>query len=281
MPLPPAEQIDLCLHAQKGDAAARQKLVQTNLRFLYGHAKRFAAQTSLLEVDDLMSEGVIGLFRAIDKFDATRGERFLTYATYWVQCSMREAVVQTAIRIAAPLDVLTRVWANRFARDRQELVRRGTSDASLETSLAKVSGMTPQRLRAAENLRQPSTSMDQTLADETARSLHDVLSDSEPSVEERLSDKRWVAQIHTTIALVALKMPFTKRLVLAERILGRRPLGDVGAILDLSRERVRQIEMDILYELREILRADFPTELGSKLEPAGKRGWRNLPDFVR
>ena len=221
-----------------------------------------------------MSEGVLGMLRAIEKFDPERGERFLTYATYWVCHDMRQAVVQTAIRISAPVDILTRVWANRFARDRQALIERGTVD--VEAALAKASDMTPARLLASESLRQPPTSMDQMLGDESARSMHDVLPDQEPLAEQRLSEESWSAQVQTFVALMGSKMRFTRRVVLAERIIAGRPLFEVGDMLGLSRERIRQIEMVLLQELRDALRAEFPEELGTKSEPTGKRGLRNF-----
>jgi RNA polymerase sigma factor (sigma-70 family) len=278
-PLPAAEQTALCLRAKNGDVAAQHLLIRTNLRFLYKYARRFAAQTHLLDIDDLMSEGVLGMLRAIEKFDPERGERFLTYATYWVCHDMRQAVVQTAIRISAPVDILTRVWANRFARDRQALIERGTVD--VEAALAKASDMTPARLLASESLRQPPTSMDQMLGDESARSMHDVLPDQEPLAEQRLSEESWSAQVQTFVALMGSKMRFTRRVVLAERIIAGRPLFEVGDMLGLSRERIRQIEMVLLQELRDALRAEFPEELGTKSEPTGKRGLRNFTRFVR
>lgn len=273
-PLPAAEQTALCLRAKDGDVAAQHLLIRTNLRFLHKYARRFAAQTHLLDIDDLMSEGVLGMLRAIEKFDPERGERFLTYATYWICHEMRQAVVRAAIRISAPVDVLTRVWANRFARDRQTLIERGTVD--VEAALAKASDMTPARLLASESLRQPPTSMDQVLADESARSMHDVLPDQKPLAEQRLSDANWVAQVQTFIALMGSKMPFTQRVVLAERIVARRTLFEVSVMLDLSRERVRQIEVLLLQRLRDALRAEFPGELGTKSDPIGKRALRNL-----
>lgn len=251
------------------------------MNFLYKQAKVFAAQTSLLELDDLMAEGVIALLDAIDRFDMERGERFLTYATHWVKHHMREAVVQAAIRVSAPVDILTRVWANRFARDRQTLRDRGVAEANLEVAVARANDMSPARLLAAESLRRPATSMDQPLGEDADRSMHDVLADVEPSAEQHLLDAQWATRLQTSIALFGSKLPWTRRVVFAERLVAGRSLKEVGQILDLSRERIRQIERVLLDDLRDVLLADFPSELEDKSEPNQKRVWRNLASLVR
>jgi len=280
-PLPPAEQIALCMRAQAGDTEAAHQLVLMNWGFLHGHARRFAAQTSLLDIDDLMNIGAIAMYRAIAGFKKDRSERFISYATWWVTHDMREAVVETAIRLSAPIDLLTRVWANRFERDRQKLRAMGLDPDAIEAGVAKMNDMTRSRLFAAENLRIPPTSMDQSLTEDTTSTLHDVVQGEELSVEDRLADATWLAHLQTTIALLGSKMPFTRRVVLAERILAERSLAEVGERLGLSREGVRQIELRLLKELRSALRDAFPAELGAKSDPIVKRGSRNFGKDVR
>jgi RNA polymerase primary sigma factor len=272
-PLPADEQIALCLRAQQGDAHARHLLVRTNVHFLYRFAHSFAHKTPLLELDDLMSVGVIGLLDAIDRFDTTRGERFLTYATYWVTHHMREAVVKTAIRISAPIDILTQVFANRFGYERSDLLERGISGIEADKAVAKAHGMSADRLLSSERLRVAPSSLDQPLLDEDGRGtlMHEIVADRKDSFEQRLSDVQWIARLHVAVALVGAKLPYSRRVIFAERILAGRKLSEVAEMIDMSGERVRQIEIKLLKDLRKALRADFPAELGHKPEPIRKR----------
>lgn len=278
-PLPAHEQIALCRRAQQGDAAARHRLVQTNLRFVYQQARAFTKKTPLLEPDDILSAGVVGLLDAIERFDFSRSDNYVSYAQHWVLLRMREAVVQIAIQITAPVDVLTRVWSNRFAKDRQRLLDSGVDPAQVDAQVAKSHSMLPERLLAAEGLRSPVVSLDQPLRDEDpTTTLHDILvTHHGPSVDVRLADAAWIAQLHVAVALMASGLPYTRRFVVAQRIVEGRSLAAVARMLDISAERVRQIERDLRLQLRQLLVARFPSELGRRNQAflASKKSMRS------
>jgi RNA polymerase sigma factor (sigma-70 family) len=280
-PLPRAEQNALCARAQTGDVKATQLLVRSNIGFLQKQAGRFARQTTLLDVDDLVSEGVLGMMRALQDFDPNRGKSFLTYAKWWIDHYMRRAVLQTVIRITAPVDILSRVWANRFERERQALQDSGLSATQIDATVARGQDMTLDRLRASEALRRPPTSLEQPLSDGTDHSLHDVLASGDQTSEERVADVEWLARLQGAVARLACRLPFTRRVVLRERIVNQLPLHRVGEMLDISRERVRQIEWELRSQLREALRRDYPDELASESDPIQKRRARNLANVVR
>ena len=250
--LPHAEQIALAGRAKDGDVDARHLLVESNIRFISTQAQRFVRRTHLLELGDYIAVGVIGLLQAVEKFDPERGTTFLTYARYWVRLRMKELLVRTVIRISGPTDILSMAWSDRYAKDRQALAKQDLSADDEDKAVATSHGMSHSTLLAAESLHSGTASMDRPLDISPDFTLHDVLTAADVSAEEVLGDEEKLAYCRTVIANYAITLPFTRRVILRERLLEGLTLEDVGTIVGLTKERVRQIEHELYADLRKL-----------------------------
>jgi len=253
--LPQQEQIDLAVRAQNGDEHARHLLVESNLGFIGTQARRFVRKTPLLELNDYVAVGVIGLLQALKKFDAERGSSFLTYARYWVRLRMKELLVQTVIRVSGPIEILSKAWTHRYQRDREDLAKKHLSAQAEDDAVAKSHGMSHSTLLAAESIHASPSSMDKPLDFSPDLTLHDVLASADISVEEVLGDEKKLAYCRSLIANYGSTLPFTRRVILRERLLEGRTLRDVGDLVGFTRERVRQIEKELYADLRKIFAA--------------------------
>ena len=235
------EEIDLSKRAKQGDERAKHRLIEKNLRLVVSVAKRYRGYG--LPFEDLIQEGNIGLMKAVEKFDPDRGFRFSTYATWWIRQAVQRAVADKGRTIRVPVHMTEKI--RKVSRAMSELAVELEREPA-EDEVARRLGWDPEEVRLTMSAMPDATSLDQPVSSEdTASQLGDFIED------ERVSDTpdTVMREMETTQLKEAIeRLPERARYVLVRRygLDDREPatLAELGDELDISRERVRQLQRE-------------------------------------
>ena len=239
-----AEEVELAKRVERGDRQAKDKMINSNLRLVVSIAKRY--QGHGLSLLDLIQEGVIGLIRAVEKFDWRRGFKFSTYATWWIRQAVQRGVANKSRTIRIPVHIAEReIRIGRAERDLSTKLGRPPTDDEIAVA-AKIS------LRHLKEVRQAAravTSLDKPLGDDGDASIGDLIGGQQDGVEAEVEVSLTEDTLHRALA----ELPERQREVLRLRygLGGDEPksLEAIGRHLGLTRERVRQIEGHALERL--------------------------------
>ncbi|MDQ3315753.1 MAG: RNA polymerase sigma factor RpoD/SigA [Actinomycetota bacterium] len=240
------EEKDLSRRAREGDRLARRRLIECNLRLVISIAKKYRGRGVLFE--DLIQEGNAGLIRAVEKFDPEMGNRFSTYATWWIRQAVTRAVADSARTVRLPAHVVDALY--RLRRAENSLSLELGRDAT-EEELADRLDVKPQEARRLREVGQPISSIHAKMGSEDGSEMGELLPD------ERSGDdyaRVEVGQWERTLVEAVRSLPEREAKVIQMRhgLDGSetRTLREVSEALGISQERARQVEMKALRTIR-------------------------------
>jgi RNA polymerase primary sigma factor len=234
----PEEEVVLARKIKTGDNDALRKLVKANLRFVVSVAKQY--QNQGMTLPDLINEGNLGLIKAAQRFDETRGFKFISYAVWWIRQAILQALAEQARIVRLPVNKIGSInRINRtFARLEQEFEREPSSQ-----EIAEILDMIPEEVKDALKTNGRTVSMDAPLSSEEDNNMYDVLNSTDtPSPDKNLINESLAYEIERALSTLSPRESKVLKLYFGLGMKHPYTLEEIGEELNLTRERVRQIK---------------------------------------
>ena len=251
-PLRPEEEVELSGRVRKGESFALDRLVKANLRFVISVAKQYQGRG--LPLEDLISEGNLGLITAAQRFDPTRGFKFISYAVWWIKQSMLQALAEQTRIVRLPMNRVSDI--NKVGKELGKLQMLYGREPSLR-EIAENLDITESDVADALNTSAKCLSLDQPIQQEDGDNLKEfVKHDGTDSPDELLMQESLKKEIDTI--LITLKSREAEILRLSFGLVGERALTleEIGEHFKLTRERIRQIKLKALQRIRHHKRSE-------------------------
>jgi RNA polymerase primary sigma factor len=247
-----AQEIELSKRIERGDREAKDLLINSNLRLVVSIAKRY--QGHGLTLLDLIQEGIIGLIRAAEKFDWRKGFKFSTYATWWIRQAVQRGVANKARTIRIPVHIVERErTVSRVERDLVAQLERTPTDEEV----ARRAKLPLKQVREVRSAARAVASLDKPVGDDDSVALGELFASDDATPDEQVEVELTERAVHAAVA----RLPDREQQILRLRYgLGDendpKSLEEIGRILGVTRERVRQIEAEALRRLAELRELD-------------------------
>lgn len=244
------EEIELAQEIHKGGRKgerAKEKLIKANLRFVVSVAKQYQHQG--LSLTDLIDEGNIGLVKAAEKFDETRGFKFISYAVWWIRQSILQAIAEQSRIVRLPLNQVSAI--SKINQVTNEFIQQHNRRPSIN-ELSELTGIDESRIRQSQNADNHHMSIDAPFSDDDDNSMADMLSGGEDSRTDRSVDFESMSDDLKAVLKKTLK---DREITIVTECFGigchEKGLEEIGTEMGLTRERVRQIREKAIEKIRE------------------------------
>lgn len=246
--LTPEQETEAAEKALNGDKKARDLILTSNMRFVIKVAAQYRNRG--LDFEDLISEGYLGLMKALDHFDVAKGYHFISYAVWWIRQSILKAILDTGRTIRLPVNKEQEL--RQIKKAKNEINASGNkSEAEELDEVASMLGMTQYHVREMLEISRDMKRLDKTLAEESETTLLDTIESEFMTPEDSAIDQAMKDDINAALDTMDRKSAAVVVMRYGLNGYGERTLKEVGEKMNLSRERVRQIEKKAVETLRD------------------------------